>query len=84
MITAEQAIQQITDQLDHMIEQGGKEFGAGSEVEKDNENKGNLVDILEGFPEQVTGEILYCDADNINTDGIYPGNLDAKILKNRN
>ena len=29
--------------------------------------------ILEGFPERVEGELLFCDADNLNTDGIYPG-----------
>lgn len=32
-----------------------------------------LVDILPGFPEKVSGEIVFCDSDNINTDGIYPG-----------
>ncbi|CAN8095625.1 unnamed protein product [Discula destructiva] len=32
-----------------------------------------LTEILPGFPEQVSGEIVFCDADNINTDGIYPG-----------
>ncbi|OTA98691.1 hypothetical protein M426DRAFT_325765 [Hypoxylon sp. CI-4A] len=32
-----------------------------------------LIDVLPGFPEKVTGEIVFCDADNINTDGIYPG-----------
>ncbi|KAF8426029.1 hypothetical protein EV426DRAFT_594791 [Tirmania nivea] len=29
--------------------------------------------ILPGFPECISGEIVFCDADNINTDGIYPG-----------
>jgi len=29
--------------------------------------------ILEGFPERMSGELLFCDADNLNTDGIYPG-----------
>ncbi len=29
--------------------------------------------ILDGFPETVTGRLLWCDADNLNTDGIYPG-----------
>jgi len=29
--------------------------------------------ILEGFPETLRGELLFCDADNLNTDGIYPG-----------
>ncbi|TGZ84681.1 homoaconitase [Ascodesmis nigricans] len=29
--------------------------------------------ILPGFPESISGELIFCDADNINTDGIYPG-----------
>jgi homoaconitate hydratase len=32
-----------------------------------------FTDILPGFPERISGEIVFCDADNINTDGIYPG-----------
>lgn len=31
------------------------------------------VEILEGFPQSIEGELILCDADNINTDGIYPG-----------
>ncbi|RMH01393.1 MAG: homoaconitase [Planctomycetota bacterium] len=29
--------------------------------------------ILPGFPTRLRGELLFCDADNLNTDGIYPG-----------
>nr|NP_593437.1 homoaconitate hydratase Lys2 [Schizosaccharomyces pombe]Q9UT74.1 RecName: Full=Homoaconitase, mitochondrial; AltName: Full=Homoaconitate hydratase; Flags: Precursor [Schizosaccharomyces pombe 972h-]CAB52279.1 homoaconitate hydratase Lys2 [Schizosaccharomyces pombe] len=29
--------------------------------------------IIDGFPSIVAGEIVFCDADNLNTDGIYPG-----------
>ncbi|WBW70862.1 homoaconitate hydratase Lys2 [Schizosaccharomyces osmophilus] len=29
--------------------------------------------IIDGFPASVSGEIVFCDADNLNTDGIYPG-----------
>lgn len=29
--------------------------------------------ILLGFPSSIEGELIFCDADNINTDGIYPG-----------
>ncbi|CAM1506608.1 Fc.00g062490.m01.CDS01 [Cosmosporella sp. VM-42] len=36
-------------------------------------NEETLTEILPGFPERVEGEILFCDNDNINTDGIYPG-----------
>ncbi|KAI1430187.1 hypothetical protein F5Y12DRAFT_722443 [Xylaria sp. FL1777] len=32
-----------------------------------------LIEVFPGFPEKVSGEIVFCDADNINTDGIYPG-----------
>jgi homoaconitate hydratase len=31
------------------------------------------VEVLEGFPQSIEGELVLCDADNINTDGIYPG-----------
>ncbi|CCD24162.1 homoaconitate hydratase LYS4 NDAI_0C05030 [Naumovozyma dairenensis CBS 421] len=31
------------------------------------------VEILEGFPRHIEGELVFCDADNVNTDGIYPG-----------
>ena len=31
------------------------------------------VEILYGFPESVTGELIFCHQDNLNTDGIYPG-----------
>ncbi len=37
------------------------------------ETPGSEVDILPGFPEKISGEIIFCDADNLNTDGIYPG-----------
>ncbi|MGE5352809.1 MAG: homoaconitase [Acidobacteriota bacterium] len=31
------------------------------------------VNIIDGFPEKVTGELIFCYQDNMNTDGIYPG-----------
>ena len=32
-----------------------------------------MTDVLPGFPEKISGEIVLCDADNVNTDAIYPG-----------
>ncbi|KAK9450501.1 uncharacterized protein V1518DRAFT_414003 [Limtongia smithiae] len=29
--------------------------------------------VLDGFPALIEGELVFCDADNVNTDGIYPG-----------
>ena len=31
------------------------------------------VTILNGFPEKINGDIIFCHQDNLNTDGIYPG-----------
>lgn len=31
------------------------------------------VEVLPEFPKSIEGELILCDADNINTDGIYPG-----------
>jgi homoaconitate hydratase len=31
------------------------------------------VSIIDGFPEKVEGELIFCHQDNLNTDGIYPG-----------
>ena len=31
------------------------------------------VKILDDFPDAITGELIFCHQDNLNTDGIYPG-----------
>lgn len=33
----------------------------------------SITPILPSFPERISGELIFCDNDNINTDGIYPG-----------
>jgi len=32
---------------------------------------GAPVEILPGFPREIEGELIFCDKDNLNTDGIY-------------
>eukprot|EP00667_Euglena_gracilis_P019928 EG_transcript_21446 len=34
--------------------------------------------LLPGFPAQVTGNLVFCPQDNLNTDGIYPGKYTYK------
>lgn len=73
----------IEDALDKLVadaEAAVKEAEAelnGSEsspaAETASESHESLTDILPGFPEKVSGEIVWCDADNVNTDAIYPG-----------
>lgn len=67
MINAEEALEKIIGQLDSMVESAEQTFGG-----KETEN-GKATEVYPGFPERVEGEIIFCDADNINTDGIYPG-----------
>ena len=33
----------------------------------------NKIDVLDDFPTLIEGELILCNADNVNTDGIYPG-----------
>lgn len=71
MITAEQALQKVIGQLDRMVETAESDLGAKRESSPSESD--SLTEVLPGFPRTVEGEIVFCDADNINTDGIYPG-----------
>ena len=70
MITADEAFQKIINQLDSIIESAEQTLG---EAEQTSEGATGSTEVYPGFPERVEGEIVFCDADNINTDGIYPG-----------
>jgi len=67
MITAEEALEKIIGQLDNVIDTAEKE------IMPEQTTPAKEIEILPGFPEKIEGEIVFCDADNINTDGIYPG-----------
>ncbi|KAK3374104.1 hypothetical protein B0T24DRAFT_553944 [Lasiosphaeria ovina] len=75
-LSIEEALDKLIAEADSMIAAAEKQFeGASPAVEESTETDAEetLTDILPGFPENVEGEIVFCDADNINTDGIYPG-----------
>ncbi|CAF9911365.1 MAG: mitochondrial Homoaconitase [Heterodermia speciosa] len=71
MITAEEALQKIIGQMDGIIETAESDFA--EKGANDLNDKDTLTEVLTGFPRKIEGEIVFCDADNINTDGIYPG-----------
>ena len=76
VISADQALESVIGQLDTTVEDGEKAFGnANAPRDKSAKSTEPLTQIHPNFPPTVTGEILFCDADNINTDGIYPGKL---------
>ncbi|KAJ5675937.1 hypothetical protein N7462_008834 [Penicillium macrosclerotiorum] len=74
MLTMEEALEKVIGQIDHLVADGEKKFApeptdeAAPEAASD-----SLTELYPGFPERVSGEIVFCDGDNINTDGIYPG-----------
>ena len=82
-IRAEDRMMTIEDMLEKAIQDAEAAIGAFDtatpETQTTNSPQNSPVDvetfteILPGFPEKINGEIVFCDADNINTDGIYPG-----------
>ncbi|KAF7194318.1 Homoaconitase, mitochondrial [Pseudocercospora fuligena] len=82
MISIEDALDKIIAQAEEAIKDGEQRlaqesgegtFQSGFATPPAEESSNGLTEILPGFPEKVTGEIVWCDGDNVNTDGIYPG-----------
>ncbi|EGE08510.1 homoaconitase [Trichophyton equinum CBS 127.97] len=73
LLTAEQALEKVIGQLDTMLLDAEKTFGTEGPQAQPEETSTGLTEVYPGFPERVSGEIIFCDSDNINTDGIYPG-----------
>ena len=74
LLAIDETLEDIISQLDGIMANADEEFirEANTSTRPD---KVQPVHIRQGFPEKITGEILFCDSDNINTDGIYPGRL---------
>lgn len=64
--TVERKLGSILEQLDSLIERVESSVGDESSAESNTK-------ILPGFPEKITGEIVFCDMDNLDTDNIYAG-----------
>jgi len=63
--TTEHELTNVLQQMESLIERVESVVGASKPA----------IEILPGFPEKISGEILFCDADNLDTDSIYPGKL---------
>ena len=72
-ISIEEALDKLIAQADSIIESAEQNILGTSTAAEEEVDDEALTAILPGFPEKVEGEIVFCDADNINTDGIYPG-----------
>ncbi|CAH0033348.1 unnamed protein product [Clonostachys rhizophaga] len=67
--SVDETLESLIGKLDGIIEAGAADQADGAESSK----KEQLTDILPGFPEKISGQITFCGADNISTDGVYPG-----------
>lgn len=65
MVTAEEALEMVIGQLDNTIEAAEKDLS--TEQAAPTTEGESRVEVLEGFPEKIEGEIIFCDADNVNT-----------------
>ncbi|OAA72466.1 Homoaconitase [Cordyceps fumosorosea ARSEF 2679] len=65
--TVESQLGNVLEQLESLIDR--VESSVGGEAEEE----GGGTKILPGFPEKITGEIVFCDMDNLDTDNIYAG-----------
>ncbi|KAF5986274.1 homoaconitase, mitochondrial [Fusarium bulbicola] len=72
-LSIEDALDKIINEADALIAAAENSEVAAEEASPAASEEESLTEILPGFPEKVEGEIVFCDSDNINTDGIYPG-----------
>lgn len=74
-LSIEDAFDKLIGEVESMIATAeGEGDGAGEQSSSPAAaEEETLTDVLPGFPEKIEGEIIFCDGDNINTDGIYPG-----------
>ncbi|KAM0713476.1 hypothetical protein Q7P37_010438 [Cladosporium fusiforme] len=69
----EDALDKLIADAEAAIVEGEQNVAGESAAPADDKAGSGLTEILPGFPEKVTGEIVWCNADNVNTDAIYPG-----------
>ena len=63
----------IAGKITFDMEYSHKDISATIQTLPKPEREIGVVKIIEGFPEAIEGDIIYCPQDNMNTDGIYPG-----------
>ena len=78
LVTAEEALERVIGQLESNIATAEKNM---SPAEVPSTTGEALVPIVPGFPSTISGEIVFCDADNLNTGTCSPSaySRDAKL-----
>lgn len=63
----------ISGRIDYDWDGELSDITASIQIKKKEVSEEEEVKILDGFPEIVEGDLVFCHQDNLNTDGIYPG-----------
>jgi homoaconitate hydratase len=76
--SVEDALDKLVADAERAVKEAEQNLFGSDAAEGEDKSSGaggseTLTEILPGFPEKVTGEIVWCNADNVNTDAIYPG-----------
>ncbi|KAI9728714.1 MAG: mitochondrial Homoaconitase [Chrysothrix sp. TS-e1954] len=80
IVGVEEALEKLVGQADDFVAQSERTLASTSDdassastSSSSQSEPSQAAEIIPNFPATITGSILFCDADNINTDGIYPG-----------
>jgi homoaconitate hydratase len=63
----------VSGYINYDISETQNSIAGSIKINSKSETQTRQVDIIEGFPTEIKGEIIFCPQDNLNTDGIYPG-----------
>lgn len=77
-ISIEGALDRLVQEAEALVVDGQKSVEAPSVPEVP--STGSRAAVIDGFPEKISGEIVYVPIDNCNTDAIYPGTCPARLL----
>jgi homoaconitate hydratase len=72
-LTVEDTLENLINKFENIIDAGLGSSETLSSTLKTESSSESLTEVLPRFPEKVSIEIVFCDADNVNTDAIYPG-----------
>lgn len=74
--SVDETLEALINKLDNIIDAGS----AGQAEDAVSDKKEQLTEILPGFPEKISGQIIFCSSDNISTDAVYPGKYTVRFI----
>jgi homoaconitate hydratase len=68
--SVDEALESVISKLESIIDSSSSISSAENVAKESGDD--TLTTLYPGFPEKIKGELVFCDSDNLNTDGIYP------------